>query len=175
MFDLSIRAWNHWWFNSKWNRNLSLLWWSNAALTVKLDSNNVSKWETFSIITIFKPFLMIPEELNLWYLKKRKIDKSILLSHLKMQIKKNFFFRLIYVFFIKKCCIHTIKYGVKLHFCWDSFRKISTHLYRREKSRLLWTDWTNDYSWFHNWILNHFHTGSNLEECYGKTSFETMW
>jgi hypothetical protein len=27
----------------------------------------------------------------------------------------------------------------------------------------------------HDSILNQFHPGSKLEECYGKTSFETMW
>ena len=27
----------------------------------------------------------------------------------------------------------------------------------------------------HDSILNQFYTGSKLEECYGKTSFETMW
>lgn len=27
----------------------------------------------------------------------------------------------------------------------------------------------------HDSILNQFHPSSKLEECYGKTSFETMW
>lgn len=27
----------------------------------------------------------------------------------------------------------------------------------------------------HDSILNQFHPGSELKECYGKTSFETMW
>lgn len=38
-----------------------------------------------------------------------------------------------------------------------------------------WKEKINDYSWFHNWINYIPVPNSKLEECYGKTSFETMW
>ena len=68
--------------------------------------------------------------------------------------KRTYLFVLfIFVLFInnqkKKCCIHT---GLSWILAETSSEKYLPIQIEGKKYGLLCTDWTNDYSWFHNWI-----------------------
>jgi len=70
---------------------------------------------------------MIFFKLNLWYSKKCKVDKSILLNHLKMPIQKEFIISvLIYLIFLFKKNVAFIQSN--WNSCWYFLRKTSPHI-----------------------------------------------